>query len=75
MYPSLFDFDKKDDQVPWLPVQHVFYTNRSIEIEDGKTKWTGMQDSSEKMGEDHQIHGRKGAAGSGSKGAAGADSK
>jgi len=68
MYPSLFDFDKKEDQEAWMPSEHVFYSNRSIEIEDGKDKWTKMPDSedSEKMDE-KAVHGRKGAAGSGNK--------
>jgi hypothetical protein len=66
MYPSTWDFEKKEDRQPFMPDKHIFYKERAIDVEDGATKWDGMQDDSNKLDEKTE-HGEKGTAGSGSK--------
>ncbi|KAK9898407.1 hypothetical protein P389DRAFT_166905 [Cystobasidium minutum MCA 4210] len=66
MYPSTFNFEKKEDRSPFLPDKHIFYAQRAIDVEDGTAKWEGMPDDSKQLYEEHE-HGQKGVAGSGSK--------
>ncbi|KAI9760658.1 MAG: hypothetical protein M4579_001522 [Chaenotheca gracillima] len=51
LYPALIKFESAEDKKNFEPTCHMFYSQRVIDVPDGKPKWTGLNESSERMEE------------------------
>ncbi|KAI9787312.1 MAG: hypothetical protein M1816_007660 [Peltula sp. TS41687] len=50
LYPTLIKFKgNREDMKNFEPTMHMFYTQRVVDIPDGKPKWTKLNDESELM--------------------------
>ena len=47
LFPTLIDFENPDDRKNFDVSCHMFYPRRVMDINDGKPKWTGLNDASE----------------------------
>jgi len=47
LYPTLIKFKSQQDKDNFAPSCHMFYSRRVIDINDGKPKWTGLNNESE----------------------------
>ncbi|KAL8650563.1 MAG: hypothetical protein Q9226_005096 [Calogaya cf. arnoldii] len=47
LFPTLIDFKNAEDRKNFEPSCHMFYTRRVLDINDGKPKWTGINESSD----------------------------
>ncbi|KAL8846088.1 MAG: hypothetical protein Q9221_008797 [Calogaya cf. arnoldii] len=47
LFPTLIDFKNAEDRKNFDPSCHMFYTRRVLDINDGKPKWTGINESSD----------------------------
>jgi len=47
LFPTLIDFKNDADKKNFEPTCHMFYPRRVLDINDGKPKWTGINDDSE----------------------------
>ena len=51
-FPTLFKFPGRQTPAAFKPSCHIFYGQRVVDINDGKTKWSGHQDESDIIPED-----------------------
>ncbi|KAI9707709.1 MAG: hypothetical protein M1836_000671 [Candelina mexicana] len=51
LFPPLIDFKSKEDQDNFAPTCHMFYGSRVVDINDGKPKWSGLNDQSDLLGD------------------------
>jgi len=49
LFPTLIKFQSPEDRKKFEPTCHMFYPQRVVDIPDGKTKWTGIDNDSEVM--------------------------
>ncbi|KAL8751187.1 MAG: hypothetical protein Q9199_006597 [Rusavskia elegans] len=54
LFPTLIDFKTPEDRKNFDPSCHMFYTRRVLDINDGKPKWTGINDSSDLIADSPQ---------------------
>lgn len=52
LFPTLIKFDKKEDRDKWAPTCHMFYSQRQVDIKDGKPKYKGLDSESDEMDKD-----------------------
>lgn len=43
LFPSLIEFQSKEEKERFDPSCHMFYSQRVVDIKDGLPKWSGMQ--------------------------------
>lgn len=46
LFPSLIKFKSDEERKKFAPECHMFYTQRVVDIPDGKPKWTGINGQS-----------------------------
>lgn len=49
LFPTLIDFKNAAERKKFAPQCHMFYPQRVVDIPDGKTKWTGIDQKSDVM--------------------------
>ncbi|KAI1327809.1 Mss4-like protein [Xylariaceae sp. FL0255] len=49
MFPGIIKFSDAEHKKLFDPKCHIFYTQRVVDLRDGKPKWTGLDDKSELM--------------------------
>jgi len=47
LFPSLIKFNNDEEKRRFEPTCHMFYSQRVVDIQDGKPKWTGANDTSD----------------------------
>ncbi|KAI9822598.1 MAG: hypothetical protein M1827_000317 [Pycnora praestabilis] len=52
LFPTLIDFKSQEDKAKFAPSCHMFYGSRSLDIPDGKPKWSGINDQSDLLDDD-----------------------
>ncbi|KAI9834544.1 MAG: hypothetical protein M1819_002920 [Sarea resinae] len=56
LFPSLIHFKSRDDRMKFDPKCHMFYSQRVMDIPDGKPKWSGLNGESERLDDVETIH-------------------
>ncbi|KAI0150155.1 Mss4-like protein [Xylariaceae sp. FL1272] len=51
MFPAIIKFEDQEHKKMFDPQCHIFYSQRVVDLHDGKPKWTGLDDKSELMKE------------------------
>lgn len=51
-FPTLFKFSDHKTPEAFVPSCHIFYTQRCVDIKDGKTKWSKHQGESDQISEE-----------------------
>ncbi|CAD6568069.1 MAG: hypothetical protein ASARMPRED_001401 [Alectoria sarmentosa] len=51
LFPTLINFKSSEDRKNFEPTCHMFYTRRTLDINDGKPKWSGINKESELIGD------------------------
>ncbi|TFL03373.1 Mss4-like protein [Pterulicium gracile] len=49
MFPAIVKFPSEEAKKAFYPSMHIFYSKRVVDIPDGKTKWSGMDEKSEQL--------------------------
>ncbi|KAJ8127892.1 hypothetical protein O1611_g5745 [Lasiodiplodia mahajangana] len=49
MFPGIIKFENAEDKKLFDPQCHIFYSQRVVDLPDGKPKWTGLDTRSELM--------------------------
>jgi hypothetical protein len=49
LFPTLIKFESEEARQLFAPQSHIFYSQRVVDIPDGKTKWAGMDEKSVQM--------------------------
>ncbi|KAI0388752.1 Mss4-like protein [Xylariaceae sp. FL0594] len=49
MFPGIIKFEKPEDKKLFDPQCHIFYSQRVVDLPDGKPKWIGLDNQSELM--------------------------
>ncbi|KAI1813527.1 Mss4-like protein [Poronia punctata] len=49
MFPGIIKFENPEDKKLFDPQCHIFYSQRVVDLPDGKPKWVGLDDGSELM--------------------------
>ena len=44
LFPTLIDFESKEDRKNFDVSCHMFYTRRVLDVKDGKPKWSGINE-------------------------------
>ena len=47
LFPTLVHFKSKEERKKFEPTCHMFYPQRVVDVPDGKTKWTGLDNASD----------------------------
>ncbi|KAI0096009.1 Mss4-like protein [Nemania sp. FL0031] len=55
MFPGIIQFENAEDKKLFDPQCHIFYSQRVVDLPDGKPKWAGLDNASELM-EDVKSH-------------------
>jgi len=50
-FPTLFKFSDHKTPAAFVPSCHIFYTQRCVDVKDGKTKWSKHQGESDQIPE------------------------
>jgi len=51
-FPTLFKFSDHKTPEAFVPKCHIFYTQRCVDVKDGKTKWSKHQGESDQIPEE-----------------------
>lgn len=51
LFPTLIDWENDEDRKNFEVSCHMFYPRRIVDVPDGKPKWSGINESSELVGE------------------------
>lgn len=56
LYPTLIEgINKPEAREAFAPTCHMFYTQRVVDIRDGKVKWKGLDNQSDLIDEDENV--------------------